>query len=101
MERFEALNNYAEEFFTWIKAISENKKRQIKLVNNQVYAPNLVERLFPLDAYQVVLPITERKDKLTGTQFWQHLCNYVDKVKHTNNSGAEILMQAIYDICSK
>lgn len=57
------------------------------------------QKFFKLDIYQVVLPVTERKDKLTGIAFWQALCNYTKKMKKTDATGSEILMQAIQDIC--
>ena len=100
MTEFKALGDYAEAFFRWIKDISDHPKRKIELVNKQVSTkPEALQ--FSLDVYQVVLPIVERKDKLTHKEFWNQLCSYTKKLKKTTNSGAEILMQAIYDICSK
>ena len=100
MSEFRALGDYAEAFFNWIKEISEHPKRKIELVNKQI-SVKPVDAPFPLDVYQVVLPIVNRKDKLTYKEFWNQLCGYTKKLKKTDNSGAEILMQAIYDICSK
>lgn len=101
-EKFEALGEYATEFFQWMKDIISNPKRQIKLINSRACdAGELVNNLFTLDAYQVVLPTTNRKDKLTGKEFWQRLCNYTKKMDKVNASGAEILMEAIYTICKE
>lgn len=102
MDRFNALGDYSDSFFTWMKDIIDNPKRKIELVNKRACSPDgLLEKLFTLDAYQVVLPVTERKDKLTGKEFWQQLCNYTKEMKKTSSSGAEILLQAVYEICSK
>ena len=57
------------------------------------------QRFFELDIYQVVLPISERKDKLNGRVFWQSLCNYTKHMKKCDATGSEVLMQAIQDIC--
>lgn len=57
------------------------------------------QKFFKLDIYQVVLPITERKDKLDGKNFWQSLCNYTKQMKKTEATGSAILMQAIQNIC--
>lgn len=102
MDQFIALGDYSDAFFAWIKDIINNPNRKIELVNKQACSHDgIIEKLFTLDAYQVVLPVTERKDKLTGKEFWQKLCNYTRKMKKTNASGAEILMQAVYEICSE
>lgn len=101
-ERLEALGDYATEFFKWMKDIISNPNRRIELINPQACkAGELVNNLFTLDAYQVVMPVTNRKDKLTGKEFWQRLCNYTKHMKTVNASGAEVLMEAIHTICKE
>jgi hypothetical protein len=102
MDEFNALGEFSVAFFAWMKDVIDNPNRKIELVNKQACSQEgIIEKFFKLDAYQVVLPVTERKDKLTGKEFWQQLCNYTKKMKKTNASGAEILMQAVYEICNK
>lgn len=100
LEQFEALGNYANEFFEWLRQINSNSKRQIELVNRDV-AAKVGEKQLMLDVYQLVLPVIERKDKMTYKEFWKQLCSYTHKLKKTDSSGAAILMQAVYDICKK
>ena len=74
----------------------------IRMMIERVFSISLkkeTQKFFTLDIYQVVLPVAERKDKLTGKEFWQSLCNYTKKMKKTEAAGSEILMQAIQDIC--
>lgn len=101
MQAFMALGDYEEEYFAWWQQIIQrNNKRQVELLNKQIWDSGswLSNKL---DVYQVVLPITERKDKMTYKEFWKHLCNYTDNLKHTNASGAELLMVAAYDLCTR
>lgn len=116
MERFESLGEYAEHFFAWMHDIIQSSPRHVELVNERVcgacvydsdddrksifnFFKKEIQKFFTLDIYQVVLPVAERKDKLTGKEFWQSLCNYTKKMKKTEAAGSEILMQAIQDIC--
>lgn len=115
MSHFDSLGTYARNFFKWMNDIINSSPRNVVLVNSDVckacsydeanktgwfgWGKNETQNLFKLDIYQVVLPVTERKDKLTGTEFWQSLCNYTKNMKKTEATGSEILMQAIQDIC--
>ncbi|WP_337384517.1 hypothetical protein [Megasphaera sp.] len=116
MEHFKDLGEYAERFFAWMYDIINSSPRSIKLVNQDVCSACVYDsddnkkglfsfwkkekqKFFKLDIYQVVLPITERKDKLDGKTFWQSLCNYTKQMKKTEATGSEILMQAIQNIC--
>ena len=72
----------------------------MELVNRQIWEES-IWRNNRLDVYQVVLPITERKDKMTYDEFWKQLCKYTSKLNKTNASGAEILMTAAYELCTK
>lgn len=101
MDEFKALSTYADNFFAWINDIINNPKRKVELINKQACSDNILDKLFTLDAYQIVLPVTQRKDRLTGTEFWKKLCDYYGKTHVINSSGAEILMDAVYEICSK
>lgn len=116
MLRFRDLGDYATEFFRWMYDIINSSPRDVELVNDDVCKACVFDaedgkgglfglfkkekqNLFKLDIYQVVLPVTERKDKLTGTEFWQSLCNYTNSMKKTDDTGSEILMRAVQDIC--
>lgn len=96
--QFSSLKKYADAFFEWINEIISNPKRKIILINERACKG---ESLQNLDAYQVVLPIIERSDKLTETSFFQLLCNEVDSTKAKNGTGADVLMETIYNICNK
>lgn len=101
MDQFTALGDYTDRFFDWMKDINTSSKRQVNLVNKQACnTDGLAQKLFPLDAHEVILPITKGKDRLTHKEFWQRLCDYAKKMDKTNASGAEVLMQAVYEICS-
>lgn len=101
MNSFKALGDYAESYFEWWKqVIHSNDKRKIELLNNQLWEGGIWEKN-KLDIYQVVLPVTERKDKLTYQAFWKGLCNYISKMKTTSDSGSTILMRAAYELCTK
>ena len=116
MERFATLGEYAMHFFAWMHNVINSSPRDVYLVDDEVCSACVYDveetkkgifswlskekqKFFKLDIYQVVLPVTERKDKLTGIAFWQALCNYTKKMKKTDATGSEILMQAIQDIC--
>lgn len=116
MDNFKALGDYAEHFFSWMNDIINSSPRRVELVNPDVCGPcrydsdgknkgifgflkKETQRFFELDIYQVVLPISERKDKLNGRVFWQSLCNYTKHMKKCDATGSEVLMQAIQDIC--
>lgn len=99
MDTFNALGDYADCFFDWWRQIIlSNDKRKIELLNKQLWESGLWEKK-DLDIYQVVLPIKERKEKLTYRAFWKELCNYTGKLKTTNAGGSEFLMCAVYEIC--
>lgn len=99
MDAFNALGDYADSFFDWWRQIIlANDKRKIELLNKQLWESGLWEKK-ELDIYQVVLPIKERKEKLTYRAFWKDLCNYTGKLKTINAGGSEILMCAVYEIC--
>lgn len=99
MDAFNALGDYADSFFDWWRQIIlANDKRKIELLNKQLWESGLWEKK-DLDIYQVVLPIKERKEKLTYRAFWKDLCNYTGKLKIINAGGSEILMRAVYEIC--
>lgn len=99
MKSFEALGDYAEAYFEWWKQIIQgNDKRKVELLNKQLWGSGIWEQN-KLDIYQVILPVMERKDKLTYQVFWNNLCKY--KVTTTNDSGATILMRAAYELCTK
>lgn len=99
MDAFNALGDYADSFFDWWRQIIlANDKRKIELLNKQLWESGLWEKK-DLDIYQVVLPIKERKEKLTYRAFWKDLCNYTGKLKTINAGGSEILMCAVYEIC--
>lgn len=101
MSSFDALGSYTDEFLNWWKQIVlSNEKRKVELVNRQLWEDSVWENN-RLDVYQVVLPITERKDKMNYQEFWKQLCNYTRKLHKTNASGAEILMSAAYELCTK
>lgn len=101
MNAFTALGDYAEAVFEWWKQIiSGNDRRKVELLNKQIWTTEDWNKS-KLDVYQVVLPIKERQDKLTYTVFWQELCDYTKKARNNNNSGAEILMHAVYELCNK
>lgn len=102
MESFKALGDYAESYFDWWKQITfiDEKNRKVKLLNKQLWEGGIWEQN-KLDIYQVVLPVKERKDKLTYQSFWKGLCSYTDKLKATNDSGSTILMRAAYELCTK
>ena len=101
MSRFDALSSYTDVFLNWWKQIVlSNEKRKVELVNRQIWEES-IWRNNRLDVYQVVLPITERKDKMTYDEFWKQLCKYTSKLNKTNASGAEILMTAAYELCTK
>lgn len=118
MEKFEALGEYIGHFFYWMHNVISSAPRRIELVNPEVcknasyeeekqgFLSGLlhkgkkeVQRFFKLDIYQVVLPVVDRKDKLTGREFWHKLCDYTSSLKKSSASGSEILMQAIQEIC--
>ena len=101
MDEFKDLGIYADNFFSWFNDIINNPKRKIELINKQACSSNVLDKLFTLDAYQIVLPVTNRKDRLTGVEFWKKLCDYSSENHITSDSGAEILMSAVYEICSK
>lgn len=102
MESFRALGDYAEKFFSWWQQIIQgNDKRNVELLNKQLLNANIWQNDTKLDIYQVVLPVTERKDKLTYKAFWNGLCKHTSKLKSTNDSGSEILMRAAYELCKQ
>lgn len=101
MKSFEALGDYAESYFEWWKQIIQgNDKRKVELLNKQLWEGGNWEKN-KLDIYQVVLPVTERKDKLDYLTFWKGLCSYTSKLKTTSDSGSTILMRAAYELCTK
>ena len=119
MEHFKDLGEYAERFFAWMydRLINSCSAVVIQIGESGCHAVLAFmiltiikkaysvsgrrknKKFFKLDIYQVVLPITERKDKLDGKTFWQSLCNYTKQMKKTEATGSEILMQAIQNIC--
>lgn len=99
MDKFRALGEYAGYLFEWLKDVQTNNKRSVQLISKNACATNFIEEYIPLDVYQIVLPVTERKDKLTRKETWQQLCDF--EVKNSNASGTGYLMEAIYSVCSK
>lgn len=100
MDSFKALGDYTDAFFEWWKQIIQsNDKRQVELLNKMIWESSIWEQS-RLDIYQVVLPVKERKDKLTYQAFFKGLCTYTRKLKTTNDSGSEILMNAAYGLCN-
>lgn len=97
MNKFNALGDYATAFFKWLEQISNQSNRTIELVNKTIFTnPDIM-----IDVFKVVLPVVTRQDSLTHKEFWRQLCQYTNTLNRTNSSGAEILMKAVYDICSR
>lgn len=116
MEEFESLGRYAERFFAWMNDIINSSHRNIELVNSKVCGPceydsdgkkkgifgffkKESQRFFSLDLSQVVLPASQKNNKLRGRDVWQELCNYKVKPSDSDMNGSAFLMTAIQDIC--
>ena len=91
MKQFRALGELSEKVISWLEDIQSNQKRKVNLVNSEIFKNEKI------DAYQIILPIIERTDKLTNDIVWKKLCDY--KVKNTNASGSGVILQALYEIC--
>lgn len=91
--RFEKLAIYCDRFLAWLEQITRNKRCEF-LINRQIFDRNLL-----VEPYQVVFPITEQKDKLTEKVVFQELSKFKD-ISPTS-SGAGILLEALYKICSR
>ena len=94
---FITMKNYTETFFAWLKQITDNKKRDIDLVDKQIFEGNVLRGNFD---YNSVVNRPDINEILTEKEINQKLSAYSSKDENAeNNSGIGILLNAVYEIC--
>lgn len=94
---FVLMKEYAETFLKWLEQIVNNPKRQIDLVDKQIFDVNALKRNFD---YNSIINCPDINSVLTEREINQKLSAFsAKKVATENNSGIGILLNSLYKIC--
>ena len=94
---FVVMKEYAETFLSWLENIVSNPKRQIELVDRQIFDANALKRNFD---YNSIINCPDINSVLSEKEINQKLSAFSAKqVAAENNSGIGILLNSLYKIC--
>ena len=91
------MKEYSNVFFSWLEQVTDNKKRQIDLVDKQIFEDKALRGNFD---YNSIVKRPDINEILTEKQINQKLAGYsVKDANVENNNGIGILLNAVYEIC--
>lgn len=94
---FVTMKEYSNVFFSWLEQVTDNKKRQIDLVDKQIFEDKALRGNFD---YNSIVKRPDINEILTEKQINQKLAGYsVKDANVENNNGIGILLNAVYKIC--